>query len=170
MMRLATITLVLLITLIILGISINNARANTFNNTSNNNFSSNTDIDIPVEAVDVTTNQQRDEEVYKEAHNGREAYASCYGLESCTNPDCLTASGEVFDENAPTMACNPRFPLGARFLLTYQEKTIEVRCNDRGGFYSYNNGQRYFDLSKGVFETLAGKESGVIRLSYSRLD
>lgn len=74
-----------------------------------------------------------------------------------------TASGEVFDEMANTMACANRFSLGTVFRLSYKGKTEIARCTDRGGFEALG---RTFDLSKGLFEKLAPLSAGVISVDY----
>ena len=75
-----------------------------------------------------------------------------------------TASGEIFDENANTMACDSQFPLGTEFDIFYKGKTERARCTDRGGFAKYG---RLFDFSKGLFEKLAPLSAGVIQVDYA---
>ena len=91
---------------------------------------------------------------------------SWYGYESCTNPRCLTASGEVFDELAYTAACNPPYPLGSRFRVDYLGNSVVVRCNDRGGFGPLGRG---FDLSRGAFEALAPLSKGILEVEITLL-
>jgi rare lipoprotein A len=86
--------------------------------------------------------------------------ASWYGSEFCSGRPCRTASGEWFDENAFTCACSDDFPLGTRFIVSYNENSVEVRCNDRGAFKKKYG--RILDLSKKAFETLAPNSKGVI--------
>ena len=74
-----------------------------------------------------------------------------------------TSSGEIFDDTKDTLACADEFPMGTRFKFTYKDKTAEGYCNDRGAFEELG---RKFDLSRGLFEKLAPKEQGVIRLNY----
>ena len=94
-----------------------------------------------------------------ESKSSYRGIVSWYGYESCTNPRCLTASGEVFDELAYTAACNPPYPLGSRFLVDYMGKSILVRCTDRGSFEVLG---RTLDLSRGAFSQLAPLSRGVI--------
>ena len=88
--------------------------------------------------------------------------ASYYDRTYCEkyNPSCLTASGEVFDDTAFTCACGDTFSLGSKITVTYQGKSITVRCNDRGGFQEGHG--RILDLSKKAFEALAPLSKGII--------
>lgn len=96
------------------------------------------------------------------------ALASWYGKESCVNPsNCRAADGSVFDEMAATLACSYNFPLGSRFIFSYQGKEVEGVCTDRGAFEKYG---RDFDLSKGLFSKLAPLSKGVIRVSWQKLN
>ena len=89
---------------------------------------------------------------------------SWYGFEYCEahNPECITASGEPFDENALTCACDSSYPFGTLFSVSYKDRSVVVRCNDRGSFKERYN--RTLDLSKKAFETLAPKEAGILRV------
>ena len=85
-----------------------------------------------------------------------EIKASWYGRESCVNPDCLMANGEVFDENE--ISCASRTHYGKIVTIEYQGKTIECPVNDK---QSVNYMDR-IDLSKRAFETLADLDEGLI--------
>lgn len=74
----------------------------------------------------------------------------------------LSANGEVFDEMGMTAASNT-LPFGTRVLVTYEDKSVEVRITDRGGF------THSLDLSKGAFMKLAPLEKGVLYVNYSIL-
>jgi|SRR5690606_22146876 len=74
----------------------------------------------------------------------------------------LSANGEVFDEMGMTAASND-LPFGTRVLVTYEDKSVEVRITDRGGF------THDFDLSKGAFMKLAPLEKGILYINYSIL-
>lgn len=74
----------------------------------------------------------------------------------------LSANGEVFDEMGMTAASND-LPFGTRVLVTYEDKSVEVRITDRGGF------THDFDLSKGAFMKLAPLEKGILYVNYSIL-
>ena len=92
--------------------------------------------------------------------------ASWYGI---SDSECLgcsksrrTASGEIFDENAMTAACNSeRYVMGQLVKLEHNGNTVSVKCNDTGGFSKYS---REFDLSKAAFAKLAPLSSGVIKV------
>lgn len=62
-----------------------------------------------------------------------------------------TASGERFDQNAPT-AASRTLPLGTRATVTNEDtgRRAEVTVNDRGPYA----GNRVVDVSKGAAETL----------------
>ncbi len=90
--------------------------------------------------------------------------SACYGR--TYGKDCKTANGDVFDEEAFTMACDSQFRLGDRFRLTYNGKSIEVRCNDRGNFAKYG---RLFDLSKFAFNRLVDTSKGVITVTWEKV-
>jgi len=86
--------------------------------------------------------------------------ASWYGKELCGGNPCRTASGEWFDENDFTCACSDDFPLGTRLIVSYEENSVEVRCNDRGIFKKKYG--RILDLSKASFMALSPLEAGII--------
>jgi len=98
-----------------------------------------------------------------------ESKVSWYGQEYCDkyNPACLTASGEKFDDTKLTVACSQKHKIGDTFKITYGEKTVVARCNDRGSFnVKYN---REMDLSKATFATLAPLSKGVIAVKIEKL-
>lgn len=96
--------------------------------------------------------------------DGRVYYgkASYYSEEYCRqfNPGCLTASGAPFDDSAFTTACGSGFALGTVFKVSYKENSVEVVCNDRGGFEEGHG--RILDLSEAAFAQLAAVSAGVI--------
>jgi len=98
----------------------------------------------------------------------RKAKASWYDRSVCGQrtygETCKTANGEIFNEEAHTMACSYDFALGDRVELCYLSKCIVARCNDRGGFAKYG---RTFDLSRGLFQSFADLGVGVIEVSWT---
>lgn len=76
--------------------------------------------------------------------------ASWYGFESCVNPDCLMANGEVFDENE--ISCASRTHYGKILEISYKGKTITCPVFDK---QSVNYMDR-IDLSKRAFQELIG--------------
>ena len=76
---------------------------------------------------------------------------------------CKTANGEIFDEEAHTMACSYDFALGDSVELCYLSKCIVARCNDRGGFAKYG---RTFDLSRGLFSEFDDLGVGVLTVEW----
>ena len=92
--------------------------------------------------------------------------ASYYTTEYCEkyNPSCLTASGEVFTNEGLTAACDNRFKLGTKILLTSDQGSVEIRCNDRGSF-SKKYG-RMFDLTPTAFNQLAPLSKGVVEVTF----
>lgn len=91
----------------------------------------------------------------------RTGKASYYTNEYCNkyNPACITASGEVFDDTAFTCACASWIKLGSLLKVSYQDRSVVFRCNDRGNFESKG---RILDLSKASFEALAPLSRGVL--------
>lgn len=89
---------------------------------------------------------------------------SWYGQEYCDkySPACITASGEKFDDSDFTCACGRDIPLGTRLRVTYQDKSVVVRCNDRGSFQAKYG--RSLDLAKAAFAELAPLSTGVIKV------
>jgi len=61
----------------------------------------------------------------------------------------LTANGEVFNQNDFT-AAHRSFPFGTELIVTYNDKSVRVRINDRG---PYKKGRK-LDLSKAAADAL----------------
>lgn len=95
--------------------------------------------------------------------------ASWYGQEYCDrySPECITASGEKFDESLLTCACSRSIPLGSYIKFTYQGNSVVAKCNDRGAFEKAYG--RVADLSKATFLKLAPLEKGVLQVQYEVL-
>jgi rare lipoprotein A len=112
---------------------------------------------ISAEPIPTPTRHQEPQSIY---YNGKASY---YNRTYCEkhNPNCITASGEVFDDTAFTCACASRFKLGSLLKVKYQENEIVVRCNDRGNFESKG---RILDLSQASFEALAPLEKGILEV------
>ncbi len=93
---------------------------------------------------------------------------SWYGQEYCDkySPECITASGEKFDDSKLTVACSKKYKIGDTFKITYGEKTVVARCNDRGSFEKYG---RELDLSKATFLALAPLSRGVIKVKIEKI-
>lgn len=87
--------------------------------------------------------------------------ASWYSEDYCRkySPRCVTANGERFNDELPTAACDRRWRLGVFLKVSYQDRSIVVKCNDRGGFKKYG---RVLDLSRSAFASLAPLSRGVI--------
>lgn len=87
----------------------------------------------------------------------QEGTVSWYGSQFHKRP---TASGEIFNANALTMA-HPTLPFGTRVKVTNLKngRSVVVRVNDRGPFV----GHRIADLSKAAAETLGMMRRGVAR-------
>ena len=67
-----------------------------------------------------------------------------------------TANGEHFNPDGLT-AAHKKLPFGTILLLTYEDKSVIVRINDRGPFIK----GREIDLSKGAAKALGCIEKGV---------
>jgi rare lipoprotein A (peptidoglycan hydrolase) len=97
------------------------------------------------------------------------AKASWYDRSACFDRkygyECRTANGEIFNEEAFTMACSYEFPLGSVFRLYYNGKSAKAVCTDRGNFAKYG---RTFDLSIGLFRFFEVPSKGVITLEYEK--
>ena len=89
--------------------------------------------------------------------SGNELKASWYGLESCVNPDCLMANGEVFNEDE--ISCASRTHYGKVLTIEYQGKVIECPVKDK---IAIRYDDTRVDLSKKAFETLADLDKGLI--------
>ena len=83
--------------------------------------------------------------------------ASWYGQESCVNPDCLMANGEVFREDK--ISCASRTHYGKVLEISYNGKTILCPVLDK---ISKTYDSTRVDLSKRAFETLADLDEGLI--------
>jgi rare lipoprotein A (peptidoglycan hydrolase) len=98
----------------------------------------------------------------------QKARASWYDRSVCGEriykENCRTASGEIFDENEFTLACNSTFELGTVFEFCYADVCHTAVCNDRGDFYRF--GGRMFDFSRGLFNSFAELGKGVIEIEY----
>jgi rare lipoprotein A len=72
-----------------------------------------------------------------------------------------TASGELFDASALTMA-HPTLPFGTKVRVTNLRngRSVEVRVNDRGPFV----GSRIADLSQAAASTLGMMRRGIARV------
>jgi len=84
------------------------------------------------------------------AESGRVVKASWY------KHGKVTANGEHFNPNGLT-AAHKNLPFGTILLLTYEDKSVIVRINDRGPFIK----GREIDLSKGAAKALGCIEKGV---------
>lgn len=76
----------------------------------------------------------------------KDIVASWYGEEFHGR---ITASGEVFNQNDFT-AAHRSFPFGTELIVTYNDKSVRVRINDRG---PYKKGRK-LDLSKAAADAL----------------
>jgi rare lipoprotein A len=87
----------------------------------------------------------------------QEGLVSWYGAQFHDRP---TASGELFDVNAMTMA-HPSLPFGTRVRVTNLRngRSVVVRVNDRGPFV----GSRIADLSEAAASSLGMRSRGVAR-------
>lgn len=90
------------------------------------------------------------------------AKASWYGTESCTNPRCLTANGEVFTSNDLT-AAHKTLPFGTRLRVTLGNRSVVVRINDRGPFVA----GRALDLSRAAAVRLGMLKAGVAQVCFA---
>ncbi|MEU1404963.1 septal ring lytic transglycosylase RlpA family protein [Streptomyces sp. NPDC005728] len=88
-----------------------------------------------------------------------QCWATHYGPQP---PGALTASGELFDNNADTAATslgrNPQLPFGTRVQVTNvaNGRSLVVRINDRGTFIQTPQEPKCLDLTDGVFGRLGG--------------
>ncbi|MFF5014821.1 lectin [Streptomyces sp. NPDC001165] len=77
-------------------------------------------------------------------------------------PGALTASGELFDNNADTAATSlsrhPQLPFGTRVQVTNTAngRSLVVRINDRGTFAQTPQEPKCLDLTDGAFSRLGG--------------
>ncbi|MEU3862778.1 septal ring lytic transglycosylase RlpA family protein [Streptomyces sp. NPDC028722] len=88
-----------------------------------------------------------------------QCWATHYGPQP---PGALTASGEVFDNNADTAATSltrqPQLPFGTRVQVTNvaNGRSLVVRINDRGTFAQTPQEPKCLDLTDGAFGRLGG--------------
>ncbi|MEU7058610.1 septal ring lytic transglycosylase RlpA family protein [Streptomyces sp. NPDC046197] len=86
-------------------------------------------------------------------------WATHYGPQP---PGALTASGELFDNNANTAATsltrNPQLPFGTKVKVTnvVNGRSLVVRINDRGTFQQTPQVPKCLDLTDGAFDRLGG--------------
>ena len=97
--------------------------------------------------------------VYEAYNKPQSVLASWYGFESCVNPDCLMANGEVFNENE--ISCASRTHYGKILEISYKGKTILCPVSDK---ISKTYDSTRVDLSKRAFETLADLDRGIIEI------
>lgn len=76
-----------------------------------------------------------------------------------------TANGEKFNPDGMTVA-HKTLPFNTRLRLTYRDKSVIVRVNDRGPFTK----GRHIDLSRGVARQLGCISSGICRVQAERLE
>ena len=91
--------------------------------------------------------------------DGEQCWATHYGPQPA---GALTASGEVFDNNADTAATSlsrqPQLPFGTRVQVTNvaNGRSLTVRINDRGTFAQTPQEPKCLDLTDGAFSRLGG--------------
>lgn len=97
-----------------------------------------------------------------------QAKVSWYDQSACGGrtygKDCKTANGEVFDEEALTLA-HRTLRFGTLIEFRYGDRNVVCRVNDRGPFVD----GREFDLSYGCFSQLSDVSKGVIEVKYEQL-
>ncbi|MEU4928776.1 septal ring lytic transglycosylase RlpA family protein [Streptomyces yokosukanensis] len=105
-----------------------------------------------------------------------QCWATHYGSQP---PGALTASGELFDNNADTAATSlsrrPQLPFGTRVQVTNAANgaSLVVRINDRGTFASTPQEPKCLDLTDGAFGRLGGSldpDAGHIVVTETVLD
>ncbi|MGV4981171.1 lectin [Streptomyces sp. NRAIS4] len=105
-----------------------------------------------------------------------QCWATHYGPQP---PGALTASGELFDNNADTAATSlsrrPQLPFGTRVQVTNTAngRSLVVRVNDRGTFASTPQEPKCLDLTDGAFGRLGGSldpDAGHIVVTETVLD
>ncbi|MFG2359276.1 septal ring lytic transglycosylase RlpA family protein [Streptomyces sp. NPDC048521] len=105
-----------------------------------------------------------------------QCWATHYGPQP---PGALTASGEVFDNNADTAATSlsrrPQLPFGTRIQVTNvaNGRSLVVRVNDRGTFTQTPQEPKCLDLTDGAFSRLGGSlnpDAGHIVVTQTVLD
>ncbi|HZG04578.1 MAG TPA: lectin [Streptomyces sp.] len=107
---------------------------------------------------------------------GDQCWATHYGPQP---PGALTASGELFDNNADTAATSlsrqPQLPFGTRVQVTNvaNGRSLVVRINDRGTFVQTPQEPKCLDLTDGAFSRLGGSldpDAGHIVVTQKVLD
>ncbi|MER5544308.1 septal ring lytic transglycosylase RlpA family protein [Streptomyces sp. NPDC001118] len=105
-----------------------------------------------------------------------QCWATHYGPQP---PGALTASGELFDNDADTAATSlsrrPQLPFGTRVqvLNVANGASLVVRINDRGTFASTPQEPKCLDLTDGAFSRLGGSldpDAGHIVVTETVLD
>jgi len=71
-----------------------------------------------------------------------------------------TASGERFNKNGYT-AAHRTLPFGTRLRLTYKNKSVIVRINDRGPFVR----SRHLDISQGAARKIGCKGVCIVKMT-----
>jgi rare lipoprotein A len=98
--------------------------------------------------------------------------SSWYSRSECVtrrNPEARTASGEVLDDMAMTCA-HPTLPFNTVLRVSYNNKSILVRVNDRGPANRLVRKGRCLDLTKGAFSKLAPLRFGLINVKVERMN
>jgi len=103
-----------------------------------------------------------------QANTERTMVASWYGpgMELHSLPDgrrvALTAEGEIFDMNDPTIVAHKSLPFGTRLKLTHPDTGVSIRVvvQDRGPYVA----GRDLDLSKGAASKIGIIEEGEAEL------
>ncbi len=85
--------------------------------------------------------------------------ATWYGIVDGFGPEDTMANGDQFNPYDPTTTAANRWPLGTWLNVCHEDRCINVRVTDRGGF------THALDLSMAAFESLAPLSSGVIDVS-----
>lgn len=85
--------------------------------------------------------------------------ASWYGYESCTNPKCLMANGEVFKPHE--ISCASRKYYGKTLKIEYKGKVIDCPVKDK---IAKRFDESRVDLSKKAFSELEVLDKGLIRV------
>ena len=82
-------------------------------------------------------------------------YATYYNLESCKREGTsgITASGEPLDDNALTCA-SWNYKFGTLLRVTHGDRSVVVRCNDRGPGRKARRRGVIIDLTEAAFKRL----------------
>lgn len=140
----------------------NSIRFNKVENIEKNN---NENINTTKQSVSSPSAESNSNQPIRQSDNNV-VTASFYTTEYCKryNPSCLTASGELFTDEGLTAACSYDFELGTEVLLTSNQGSVKVRCNDRGSFEEKYG--RTFDLTPTAFSKLSPLSKGVVTVAY----